>query len=124
MAPGSFSWHVLRSLTDEVKTFQDGEALDDGAVFGISHDDETSELAAVTTSSSRGSSSRSNSEYADVVDMFRELQELTPRRTGVPSASATPSSNGACRLPTTSPDGSTGAVSPATIWCRSPGSAW
>jgi anti-sigma regulatory factor (Ser/Thr protein kinase) len=36
MAPGSFSWHVLKSLTDEVKTFQDGESLDDGAVFGIS----------------------------------------------------------------------------------------
>ena len=35
MAPGSFSWHVLSSLTDEVKTFQDGEAVDDG-VFGIS----------------------------------------------------------------------------------------
>jgi serine/threonine-protein kinase RsbW len=36
MAPGSFSWHVLSSLTDEVKTFQDGESVDDGAVFGIS----------------------------------------------------------------------------------------
>ena len=35
MAPGSFSWHVLSSLTDEVKTFQNGEAVDDG-VFGIS----------------------------------------------------------------------------------------
>jgi RNA polymerase sigma-B factor len=30
----------------------------------------------VTFSSSRGSSSRSNSEYADVVEMFRELREL------------------------------------------------
>ncbi|MDP9167516.1 MAG: RNA polymerase sigma factor SigF [Actinomycetota bacterium] len=30
----------------------------------------------MTTSSSRGSTSRSNSEYADVVDMFRTLQEL------------------------------------------------
>jgi anti-sigma regulatory factor (Ser/Thr protein kinase) len=36
MAPGSFSWHVLKSLTDDVKTFQDGESLDEGAVFGIS----------------------------------------------------------------------------------------
>lgn len=36
MAPGSFSWHVLKSLTDEVKTFQDGASLDEGAVFGIS----------------------------------------------------------------------------------------
>lgn len=36
MAPGSFSWHVLSSLTDEVKTFQNGEAVDDAAVFGIS----------------------------------------------------------------------------------------
>ena len=36
-------------------------------------DDEASELAEVTPSSSRGSSSRSTSEYADVRDMFREL---------------------------------------------------
>jgi hypothetical protein len=36
MAPGSFSWHVLSSLTDEVKTFQNGEVIDSGAVFGIS----------------------------------------------------------------------------------------
>jgi anti-sigma regulatory factor (Ser/Thr protein kinase) len=39
LAPGSFSWHVLSSLTDEVHTFQDG--LDaagpaEGRVFGIS----------------------------------------------------------------------------------------
>jgi serine/threonine-protein kinase RsbW len=36
MAPGSFSWHVLSSLTDEVKTFQNGNGPDEGAVFGIS----------------------------------------------------------------------------------------
>jgi serine/threonine-protein kinase RsbW len=36
MAPGSFSWHVLSSLTDEVTTFQDGQAPSDGGVFGIS----------------------------------------------------------------------------------------
>jgi serine/threonine-protein kinase RsbW len=36
MAPGSFSWHVLSSLTDEVKTFQNGDGPDEGAVFGIS----------------------------------------------------------------------------------------
>ena len=35
MAPGSFSWHVLSSLTDEVSTFQDAEQSD-GGVFGIS----------------------------------------------------------------------------------------
>ena len=35
MAPGSFSWHVLSSLTDEVSTFQDGHESD-GALFGIS----------------------------------------------------------------------------------------
>ena len=35
MAPGSFSWHVLSSLTDEVSTFQDGAQLN-GGVFGIS----------------------------------------------------------------------------------------
>lgn len=36
MAPGSFSWHVLSSLTDELKTFQNGDSPDQGAVFGIS----------------------------------------------------------------------------------------
>ena len=36
LAPGSFSWHVLSSLTDEVTTFTDGQSADDGAVFGIS----------------------------------------------------------------------------------------
>ncbi len=36
LAPGSFSWHVLRSLTDEVRTFQDGRGSDEGRVFGIS----------------------------------------------------------------------------------------
>lgn len=35
LTPGSFSWHVLSSLTDEVTTFQDGQA-DDGRMFGIS----------------------------------------------------------------------------------------
>ncbi|OMC33050.1 anti-sigma factor [Mycobacterium sp. GA-1841] len=34
--PGSFSWHVLSSLTDEVKTFADGNGPDTGKVFGIS----------------------------------------------------------------------------------------
>ena len=36
LAPGSFSWHVLSSLTDEVTTFSDGSAAADGEVFGIS----------------------------------------------------------------------------------------
>ena len=36
LAPGSFSWHVLRSLTDEVTTFQDGQGAEEGRVFGIS----------------------------------------------------------------------------------------
>jgi anti-sigma regulatory factor (Ser/Thr protein kinase) len=36
LAPGSFSWHVLSSLTDEVRTFSDGQGLDDGPVMGIS----------------------------------------------------------------------------------------
>lgn len=35
MAPGSFSWHVLSSLTDDVSTFTD-EDRPDGGVFGIS----------------------------------------------------------------------------------------
>jgi anti-sigma regulatory factor (Ser/Thr protein kinase) len=36
LAPGSFSWHVLSSLTDEVRTFSDGRDPDDGQVMGIS----------------------------------------------------------------------------------------
>lgn len=33
--PGSFSWHVLSSLTDEVKTYTDGDGPDTGQVSGI-----------------------------------------------------------------------------------------
>lgn len=33
--PGSFSWHVLSSLTDEVDTFTDGDAPGAGQHFGI-----------------------------------------------------------------------------------------
>jgi serine/threonine-protein kinase RsbW len=36
LAPGSFSWHVLSSLTDEVRTFEDGQDTTEGRVFGIS----------------------------------------------------------------------------------------
>ncbi len=36
LAPGSFSWHVLSSLTDEVRTFEDGQGTAEGQVFGIS----------------------------------------------------------------------------------------
>ena len=36
MAPGSFSWHVLSSLTDEVTTFDNGQGPTAGSVFGIS----------------------------------------------------------------------------------------
>jgi anti-sigma regulatory factor (Ser/Thr protein kinase) len=36
LTPGSFSWHVLSSLTDEVRTFSNGTGLADGPVFGIS----------------------------------------------------------------------------------------
>lgn len=36
LAPGSFSWHVLSSLTDEVTTFQDGQGRENAQVFGIS----------------------------------------------------------------------------------------
>lgn len=34
--PGSFSWHVLSSLADEVSTFADGHAADGSQVLGIS----------------------------------------------------------------------------------------
>jgi anti-sigma regulatory factor (Ser/Thr protein kinase) len=36
LAPGSFSWHVLSSLTDEVRTFSNGQGSEAGRVFGIS----------------------------------------------------------------------------------------
>ena len=36
LAPGSFSWHVLSSLTDEVTTFQDGQGPAEQRMFGIS----------------------------------------------------------------------------------------
>src|ERR1700754_2056823 len=36
LAPGSFSWHVLSSLTDEVRTFQNGQGPEAAQVFGIS----------------------------------------------------------------------------------------
>lgn len=36
LAPGSFSWHVLSSLTDEVRTFQNGQSPQEERVFGIS----------------------------------------------------------------------------------------
>ena len=35
LSPGSFSWHVLSSLTDDVRTFQDGQGPEE-RVFGIS----------------------------------------------------------------------------------------
>ena len=36
VTPGSFSWHVLTSLTDDVHTFHDGrEAADGHGVFGV-----------------------------------------------------------------------------------------
>jgi serine/threonine-protein kinase RsbW len=34
VTPGSFSWHVLTSLTDEVQTFHDGHEPD-GGLFGV-----------------------------------------------------------------------------------------
>jgi anti-sigma regulatory factor (Ser/Thr protein kinase) len=36
MEPGSFSWHVLSSLTDDIKTYQDGQGSGDGQIVGIS----------------------------------------------------------------------------------------
>jgi anti-sigma regulatory factor (Ser/Thr protein kinase) len=36
VAPGSFSWHVLTSLADDVQTFHDGrEPNETGSIFGI-----------------------------------------------------------------------------------------
>ena len=44
LAPGSFSWHVLSSLTDEVRTFQNGQGPRGAGIRDL-HDDETSEFA-------------------------------------------------------------------------------
>jgi serine/threonine-protein kinase RsbW len=36
VSPGSFSWHVLTSLADDVRTFHDGrEPNESGSIFGI-----------------------------------------------------------------------------------------
>jgi len=35
LAPGSFSWHVLTSLTDDVRVFSDGPEPDGDPVVGI-----------------------------------------------------------------------------------------
>jgi hypothetical protein len=35
VTPGSFSWHVLTSLADDVQTFQDGGGADGHGVFGV-----------------------------------------------------------------------------------------
>jgi serine/threonine-protein kinase RsbW len=36
LRPGTFSWHVISSLTDDVETFHDGaDVADRGRVFGI-----------------------------------------------------------------------------------------
>jgi serine/threonine-protein kinase RsbW len=35
VAPGSFSWHVLTSLTDDVQTYQDGSGPEGHGVFGV-----------------------------------------------------------------------------------------
>ena len=36
LRPGTFSWHVISSLTDDVETFRDGAEVDDHArVYGI-----------------------------------------------------------------------------------------
>ncbi|MBV8929802.1 MAG: ATP-binding protein [Mycobacteriaceae bacterium] len=36
LRPGTFSWHVISSLTDDVQIFRDGVEVDDkGRVFGI-----------------------------------------------------------------------------------------
>jgi RNA polymerase sigma-B factor len=68
----------------------------------------------VTPSSAQGSSSRSNSEYADVADMFRELEEL-------PEASAQFQRQRDRIVERCLPLADHIA---ATIWCRWPASVW
>jgi len=35
LTPGSFSWHVLTSLVDDVQTYRDGREPGGGEVFGV-----------------------------------------------------------------------------------------
>jgi anti-sigma regulatory factor (Ser/Thr protein kinase) len=35
VTPGSFTWHVLTSLTDDVQTFQDGSGPEGHGIFGV-----------------------------------------------------------------------------------------
>jgi serine/threonine-protein kinase RsbW len=35
VTPGSFSWHVLTSLTDDVQTFRDGRGPEGHGIFGV-----------------------------------------------------------------------------------------
>ena len=35
LRPGTFSWHVISSLTDDVKTFRNGADVAPGSIFGI-----------------------------------------------------------------------------------------
>ncbi len=88
LTPGSFSWHVLSSLTDEVTTFHDGQGAEEGRLFGISMTTRRASSLQVSPRSTKGSS-RSNSEYADVAEMFRELEGM-PGRLGEVPATARP----------------------------------
>jgi serine/threonine-protein kinase RsbW len=35
LRPGTFSWHVISSLTNDVETFHDGAEVESGRTFGI-----------------------------------------------------------------------------------------
>jgi len=77
VAPGSFSWHVLTSLADDVQTFQNGrEPNATGSVFGITLT--ARRVAPAGDSASCRRFEFAPNEYADVPDMFRELATFDP----------------------------------------------
>src|SRR4029077_18849686 len=100
LAPGSFSWHVLSSLTDDVRTFQDGRGPEEGRVFGIS-------MTARRASSLRGRRRQPRGPRHDRTLSTRmsptcsASSRTNPSHRRSSSVSATGSWSGACRWPIT-----------------------
>jgi len=112
VSPGSFSWHVLTSLADDVQTSMTVANPMGPAVFRYQIDGAADSHQQVTVRTSGSSASRPN-EYADVPEMFRELAHLAPTRRNS-RATGTRSWSGAYRWPTISPAASKAGASHAT----------
>ena len=84
--PRAASVGTCEFVTDEVRTFQEGGCRRGAGVRDLD-DGETSEFVAVTPPTSQGSSSRSNSEYADVAEISANSRTY-PKGIGEVSAPA------------------------------------